>query len=56
MPFYDFKCDNCSHEFEELRRYDNIPVCPLCGGRVKRKQIYATASTGLPNGHCSLKR
>jgi putative FmdB family regulatory protein len=53
MPFYDYQCPNCGHEFEELRRYEEIPKCPRCGSDVKRKQIYATVSTGLPNGHCS---
>lgn len=41
MPLYQYKCNSCSSEFEELRRRDeadNSIECPKCKGRdVKRK-------------------
>ena len=35
MPFYDFKCDECSYTFEEFQTISNIDVpveqpCPSC--------------------------
>jgi putative FmdB family regulatory protein len=53
MPIYDYQCPNCEYKFEELGKYEEIPECPKCGCPVKKLPIYLTASTGLPNGHCS---
>jgi putative FmdB family regulatory protein len=39
MPTYNYKCQCCSHEFEEHRKIDQrmIEICPNCGkiGNVK---------------------
>jgi putative FmdB family regulatory protein len=40
MPLYEFKCTECSHEFEELIPYeqrDVIRSCKLCGKDSHRK-------------------
>lgn len=44
MPWYDYLCYNCEHEFTEVFSIDdrNIPVeadCPECGEREIRKLI-----------------
>ena len=38
MPTYDYKCTECSTEFERLQSMTEEPVriCPNCGGRVDR--------------------
>ncbi len=30
MPIYEYSCTACGHEFEELVRGDEKPVCPSC--------------------------
>lgn len=30
MPFFDFLCGACAHEFEELVFGDERPACPAC--------------------------
>lgn len=38
MPIYEYKCQNCEKEFEELVRGDETPSCPFCNsGNVERK-------------------
>lgn len=33
MPFYEYVCDNCGHEFEQLQSIKDEPLkkCPKCG-------------------------
>jgi putative FmdB family regulatory protein len=30
MPIYEYKCGNCSHEFELLVRGSMVPTCEKC--------------------------
>lgn len=32
MPIYDFKCLDCSEQFEALVLKGNTPACPACQG------------------------
>ena len=34
MPLYEYRCENCGHQFEKIQRFsdDPITVCPSCGG------------------------
>ncbi|MFH0981359.1 MAG: zinc ribbon domain-containing protein [Planctomycetota bacterium] len=62
MPIYEYRCDRCHHEFEELVRSmsePTQPACPACGAaRVSRKQSVFAAhqadaeSCQLPAGAC----
>jgi len=38
MPTYQYRCENCHHEFEAFQTISEPPVenCPVCGGKVKR--------------------
>jgi putative FmdB family regulatory protein len=45
MPFYEYKCETCGHEFEMLKKMsDPNPPCPCkaddaeaeCGGETKK--------------------
>ena len=31
MPLYEFHCDKCDQDFEQLMRSDDKPACPGCG-------------------------
>jgi putative FmdB family regulatory protein len=43
MPFYEYRCDNCSHEMEALQKLSDPPLleCPECGQPSLRKLISA---------------
>ena len=38
MPTYEYRCNECSHEFEEFHSItaDPIKICPKCEGEVER--------------------
>jgi len=38
MPIYEYKCEDCSGEFEIEQKISDKPLkkCPKCGGKVKR--------------------
>ena len=38
MPFYEYKCDSCGHQFEKLQRISDEPLkeCEKCGEAVRR--------------------
>jgi putative FmdB family regulatory protein len=38
MPTYEYRCENCGHEFEAFQTMSEPPVekCPVCVGKVKR--------------------
>jgi putative FmdB family regulatory protein len=38
MPFYEYRCDHCGHEFERRQNMSDPPVkeCPECGKSVRR--------------------
>lgn len=38
MPTYEYRCENCGHEFEAFQAMSEPPVdkCPVCAGKVKR--------------------
>ena len=46
MPTYWYRCQTCSHEFDEFQKMSNPALrdCPKCGGVVMR---VITGGTGL---------
>ena len=38
MPTYQYRCNECSHEFSEFQSITAEPLsaCPVCGGAVQR--------------------
>ncbi len=39
VPIYDFRCDACGADFEELVRAGETPACPSCGAADPRRLI-----------------
>ena len=47
MPVYEFLCESCEQEFEELvLRRDEVIECPSCGSDRARKLMSTFAVTG----------
>ena len=38
MPIYEYECEECHYQFEELHPFtdEKIMKCPKCGGRANR--------------------
>jgi putative FmdB family regulatory protein len=69
MPIYEYLCNACTDEFEELVFGDEIPPCPNCGSDQTSKLMsrpcyhmagdngYASSSSGgcagCPGGNCA---
>lgn len=57
MPMYEYQCNNCGEVFEEIVRFseaDLLPVCPTCGARETRKKISVAASIGASTSSLSV--
>lgn len=51
MPMFEYKCLDCSREFEELAAMDELPPCPECGSAKVEKLMSACAvQTDGPSG------
>jgi putative FmdB family regulatory protein len=45
MPTYDYRCDNCDHQFEEFQSFSEpvLTKCPQCGKKKLRRLFGAGA-------------
>jgi putative FmdB family regulatory protein len=45
MPIYEYICDGCQHQFEQMRRItdETMPACPSCESENVRKLISLSA-------------
>ncbi|WP_456339132.1 FmdB family zinc ribbon protein [Fervidibacter sacchari] len=52
MPIYEFRCDRCGYEFEELVSWRDVEEgrvrCPNCGSKEVRRKL-SLFSTRSPN-------
>ncbi|KKN08361.1 hypothetical protein LCGC14_1057480 [marine sediment metagenome] len=39
MPIYEYKCEKCDTNFEELQTKNEKVVCPGCGGTSLKKMF-----------------
>jgi putative FmdB family regulatory protein len=49
MPIYEFICEDCFEEFEELVGFSQTEIelnCPACGSELIRKKISSFAALG----------
>jgi putative FmdB family regulatory protein len=55
MPMYDFKCDECGRDFEELvpRDYREAP-CPGCGSKETQRQLSIFSSRTASQASCPI--
>ena len=50
MPFYEYKCDECSRTFELLVMSTTVPRCSSCGSMALQQLISAPAAPGKSDG------
>jgi len=53
MPIYEYICQSCGYEFEELLRGDEKPTCPSCGKRQLKHQFSVPAAHAEGSGEPS---
>lgn len=53
MPIYEYQCDKCHHEFEELVFGDQLPSCPQCGAQQSHKLMSRPCCHVSGEGHDS---
>jgi putative FmdB family regulatory protein len=51
MPTYDYKCDACGHQFEEMQSFkaDTLKTCPKCG-QDQLRRLFGTGAAILFKG------
>src|ERR671912_936648 len=51
MPTYDYKCDGCGHQFEEMQSFSADPLkqCPKCG-QDQLRRLFGTGAAILFKG------
>jgi putative FmdB family regulatory protein len=53
MPMYEYRCDECGREFEQLRRMsdaDRDVICPECSSDHVRRLLSSFATSGCGAG------
>lgn len=53
MPIYEFVCNKCGNEFEELVFSTELPACPRCGTADTQKMLSACARRKRANSGAS---
>ncbi|MBB1073942.1 zinc ribbon domain-containing protein [Rhodoferax sp. 4810] len=45
MPIYEYRCEQCGHEFDALQKIADAPLidCPACGVAALKKKLSAPA-------------
>lgn len=39
MPVFEYDCENCNIEFEDICKWDEIPECPDCKSKDKVSKL-----------------
>ena len=45
MPIYEYGCQQCGHDFEEMQKFSDPPVerCPECGSPEAQRKVSVSA-------------
>ena len=45
MPIYEYGCQQCGHDFEEMQKFSDPPVerCPECGSLEAQRKVSVSA-------------
>ena len=45
MPIYEYGCQQCGHDFEEMQKFNDPPVehCPECGNLTAQRKVSVSA-------------
>ena len=45
MPIYEYRCQQCGHDFEEMQKFSDPPVerCPECGSLEAQRKVSVSA-------------
>jgi len=45
MPIYEYLCNECNYEFEELQKFNDplVKICPTCGENSVERKVSASA-------------
>ena len=46
MPIYDYRCQSCGAEFEQLVRASTVPACPQCRSLALERAVSRIAPAG----------
>lgn len=51
MPTYEYSCDGCGHDFEEMQSFSDPPLtkCPKCGKK-RLRRLFGTGAAVLFKG------
>lgn len=55
MPIYEYRCNKCGAEFEDLVSLsdrDTPRECPACGAKDSSRKVSVFASPGCGSGSC----
>ncbi|MDO4551550.1 MAG: zinc ribbon domain-containing protein [Planctomycetia bacterium] len=55
MPIYEYVCEKCMHEFEELVTGSQKPKCPSCNSVKLRRKLSVPSSPHGNTGACGKK-
>ena len=54
MPMYEYRCQDCSKLYEQLRRMSDADTnlqCPHCGGHQVQRQVSTCSFAGTSSGN-----
>lgn len=55
MPIYEYQCQSCMRDFEELAFGDDVPSCPYCHSANTEKMVSRPCAcrSGRSGGDCA---
>ena len=54
MPLFEYTCDDCRHQFEQLVSTERRPECPRCQGR-RLTKLLSTFAVSSASGRAAAR-